>query len=412
MLNSSVLPKDRSILRDLARQVAEVASQPVMAERRNLWVAHNRLGNVRPLILFFPEGSWRELLPDAALTCEGAAARSWEWTLRSRLYTAAHFADDTVIENTWTVPKRITVSGWGMKPRHIESTSPTGAWKFDPVLNDQADLDKMTFPQVAYDPQGSALDLEQAQDLFGDILQVRQKGVSHISFHLWNIFTELHGLEQSLWDLAERPGFVHAAMAFLEEGYRRLIQQYIDLGLLSLNNDDTYHSSGGVGYSDELPRSGWEARPLAPADLWASAESQELQVVSPGMHAEFALQYEKRLLAPFGLSGYGCCEDLTKKLKDVCTIPNLRRISISPFSNVDRSAEQLGNRYIFSWKPQPAHLVGAFDEDSIRKYIQHTLDVTRGCVLEIILKDTHTCENHPERFDRWSQLARQLVDSL
>jgi hypothetical protein len=30
-------------------------------------------------------------------------------------------------------------------------------------------------------------------------------------------------------------------------------------------------------------------------------------------------------------------------------------------------------------------------------------------VLEIILKDTHTCENHPERFDRWTQICREVI---
>lgn len=28
----------------------------------------------------------------------------------------------------------------------------------------------------------------------------------------------------------------------------------------------------------------------------------------------------------------------------------------------------------------------------------------------IILKDTHTCEHRPERFDRWTRIARDLVD--
>lgn len=61
---------------------------------------------------------------------------------------------------------------------------------------------------------------------------------------------------------------------------------------------------------------------------------------------------------------------------------------------------------------QPAHLVGDFDEEKIRGYIQHTLDVTQanGCVVEMILKDTHTCENQPERFTRWTDIAREVVE--
>ena len=73
--------------------------------------------------------------------------------------------------------------------------------------------------------------------------------------------------------------------------------------------------------------------------------------------------------------------------------------------------EKLRGRAIFSWKPQPAHLVGDFDAEAVRGYIRHTLEVCaeHGCVLEMILKDTHTCENHPERFDQWTQIAREEI---
>jgi hypothetical protein len=55
--------------------------------------------------------------------------------------------------------------------------------------------------------------------------------------------------------------------------------------------------------------------------------------------------------------------------------------------------------------------VGDFDEDLVRGYIRHTIQAAQknGCVLEIILKDTHTCQHHPERFDRWTQIAREEV---
>lgn len=136
--------------------------------------------------------------------------------------------------------------------------------------------------------------------------------------------------------------------------------------------------------------------------------------VSPEHHEEFAFQYEKRLLAPFGLVGYGCCEDLTHKLRFVLTLPRLRRVSISPWADVDSCATQLaGANVIFMWKPQPAHLVGTFNEALIRATIRRGLTAARthGCVLEMALLDTHTCENHPERFDRWSQIVREEIES-
>jgi hypothetical protein len=401
--------KDRTILKELANQVAEIAALPLMGERRELWKRHNKLQGDRPMILVFPEGSWRELLPDTDLECQDSRSRQIEWNLRSRLYTHEHFLDDTVIENIWTVQKRITVSGWGMEIQRSARTQDTGSWHFIPVLQDFDQVKDLHFPELSYDPLGTQLDLELAQDLFDGILDVRLKGVAHISFHLAQLYSDLRGLEQTYTDMVDFPDEMLALLEFLTQGLERLVQQYIDLNLLSLNNDDTYHSSGGVGYSDELPAPGFDPDHVRPADMWASAESQEYAVVSPRMHRKFALNFEKRLLAPFGLTGYGCCEDLGDKLDDVLTIPNIRRISISPFADVKICAEKLGNKAIFSWKPQPQHLVGDFQPEIIRDYIQRTLQVANDCTLEMILKDTHTCENHPERFDEWTRIARQLV---
>jgi len=405
-------PRDRNLLRDLAARVAEVASLPVMEQRRQLWMRHNALQPERPMILIFPEGSWQELLPESALACEDEEARRMEYRLRQRLYYHEHFQDDTVIEKDWRVPKVIRESGWGLEPRYLPSPEPRGAWKFDPVIHAPADLKRLTFPEITCDEEASQRNLARAQELFGDILDVQLRGVGHVSFHLMAQYTKLRGLEEVMTDMLEDPGFVHEAMSIFEQGHRRRIRQLEEQGLLELNSDGTYHASGGVGYTAELPQRDGPLTHVHPGDMWASAEAQELAQVSPPMHAEFSLAYEKRLLEPFGLNGYGCCEDLTHKLDDVFTIPNIRRISIAPFADVEACAEKLRDRYIFSWKPRPSMLVGNFSEEAVRHYLRQALEVTRGCVLEIILKDTHTCEHHPERFDRWSQIARQEVEEV
>jgi len=404
--------KDRTILRDLAKRVAEIADKPIQAQRRELWKKHNSLQPCRPMMLIFPEGSWGELLPDSVLQCEEQQARGIEWQLRSRIYTEEHFADDTVIEKEWVVQKVISTTGWGLQARHIDSTEARGAWKFDPVIKEPADLKKLRFPEVSYDEKATQRNLTEAQDLFGDILDVKLKGVSHISFHLMNQYTGLRGLAEVMLDMYENPGMLHDAMAFLAEGHRRIVRQYVEMNLLSLNNDGTYHSSGGNGYTDELPAEGFDPNRVRPCDMWASAEAQEMAQVSPEMHNEFILAYEKPLLEPFGLTGYGCCEDLTHKLDYVITIPHIRRISIAPWADVDLCAAKLKGNYVFSWKPKPQHLVGDFNEAALREYIGHTIDVclANGCRLEMILKDTHTCEHHPERFDRWTQIARDLIE--
>ena len=411
MINPThISPDDRRILRDLAYQVSDIAALPVQAERRHDWVLHNKLESKKPMILVFPEGSWEELLTETDLICEGDQARSLEWQLRNRVYYHEHFQDDTVIEKEWIVNKVIVNSGWGLESKQIPSPERRGAWIFDPVIHEPSDLKKLRFPEIAYDEQETQSRLNQLQDLFGDVLNVRLKGVAHISYHLMQQYTYLRGLEQTMMDMVLNPTWLRDAMAFLMEGHQHVMAQYVDQNLLSLNNDATYHNSGGNGYTDALPAPGFDPMRVRPEDMWASAEAQELAGVSPKMHVEFSSQYEKQLLAPFGLTGYGCCEDLSRKLADVLTIPHIRRISISPFADVDVCANRMKDKAIFSWKPNPAHLVGHFDEDRLRRYIRHAVEVTQrnGCVMEIVLKDTHTCEHHPERLDRWLAIASEV----
>jgi len=148
--------KERGLLRDLARKVAEVAGLPIMAERRAMWKRHNALRRVRPMILVFPEGSWGELLAQSALKCSDEKARRVEWQLRSRLYYHERLRDDMVIEREWVVGKAIKHTGWGLEPKNIPSTEARGAWKFDPVLNSPEDLKKLRFPEVSHDEKATS----------------------------------------------------------------------------------------------------------------------------------------------------------------------------------------------------------------------------------------------------------------
>jgi hypothetical protein len=410
---------DRRVLRDLARRVAEIADDPVMEERRQLWSEHNSLRSRRPMMLVFPEGSWIELIPQKSLQCESEWARAAEMRLRQMIYTYDHFQDDTVVEKEWQASEWwqqdfLRDTGWGIEIERRQASEQRGAYAFKPVIRDRADLKKNHYPEVVYNQAAHEGAVGAMHDLFGDILEVKKTGVKHISFHMMMICTGWLGLENILYDMIDRPDFVHEVMSFLESGYHNWLDQLEEMNLLSLNNDNTYQSTGGNGYTTELPAPGFDPQRVRTIDMWGSSESQEFQVVSPKMHAEFALQYEKRLLARFGLNGYGCCEDLSKKLDEVFTIPNLRRISISPFADVEVCAPRLKGDYIFSWKPHPAHLVGELNQELIRDYLRHTVELARqhGNVLEIILKDTHTCESHPERFDRWTQICRQVIDEF
>lgn len=68
-------------------------------------------------------------------------------------------------------------------------------------------------------------------------LDVKLKGVAYISYHLMRQCTDWRGLEETMMDMYLQPQMLHDAMAFLEEGHRRILRQYVDQNLVSLNND-------------------------------------------------------------------------------------------------------------------------------------------------------------------------------
>lgn len=58
---------DKNILRELAKQVAEIAALPEQEEKKNLWASHNSLQAERPIVFVHPDGAWGELLPYESL---------------------------------------------------------------------------------------------------------------------------------------------------------------------------------------------------------------------------------------------------------------------------------------------------------------------------------------------------------
>ncbi len=151
-------------------------------------------------------------------------------------------------------------------------------------------------------------------------------------------------------------------------------------------------------------------QPVRAGDMWVLLESQETVGVSPAMFGEFVLPYQKEIAARFGLVYYGCCEPVNNRWRHIETIPHLRSVSVSPWANVAFMAEALQRKYVFSRKPSPALLsTGHFDEDTIRADIRQTLAAARGCNVELVMKDLHVTQGHPEYMARWVQVCRQEI---
>jgi hypothetical protein len=404
--------QDVELLRELTKQYLEICHQDVQQERRTLWRQHNSLNPTRPLI-YVRAFAWREM-PDAVCRCEDPFFRNYESFFRQELFRAT-FGDDYIFEPwvTVTASYRLPSPGiWGPKIERIPSPEARGAWKFKPPIIDPQDIDKLVEPHHVIDEQKTRQRVEKLSDAIGDLITVNlDRGPL---YRVWNgdISTQLanlRGLEQIMWDMYDRPEWLHRLCAFMRDGILQTHCEAEQAGDWTLST----HQNQAMPYAEELDAPAPNSASVQRSQLWYSAASQELAQVGPKLFDEFMLQYQIPIMGAFGLVAYGCCEDLTYKIDVLRQIPNLRRIAVSPFADAAKCAEQIGTDYVLSYRPSPADMVSyGFDPDRIRSILRRDLAACRNCHTDVTLKDVETVQHDPTRVQKWVQITRQVIDEI
>ncbi len=404
---------DKSILRELAWQVAEIAALPIQQETINLWKALNGLRPTRPMVLI-DQIPWHEMDVDGelALRTEDPFCQGLETRLRRTLYAWNHMRADMVVDPWIDIPKKISGTYPGMSPLEdvavLDPANDVVGHYYIDQLQTEEDLEKIRMPEVWLDAEATEQAASQAHEIFDGILDVRMRGM-HPGFALWDRIVEWHGVEASLVDLVDRPDFVHKLLTRATDAYLSLLDQLEAQGLLG-QPQSLIHCTGA--YTDELPAPGFDSQCPRAKDLWTMGMAQIFASVSPAMHQTFELDYATRWYERFGLVYYGCCEPLDAKLHIVRAIPNLRKISMSPWVNVDRGAERIGRDFVFSRKPSPALLAGdTFHADAVRADLEQTRDACErhNTPVEFILKDISTVRYQPQRLWEWADIAMDVI---
>lgn len=398
---------DSQVLKRLAARVAEIAALDEQQEKKKLWFANNALKPIRPVVFCDPENGWNEIILEEDCQCKNNLARNIEYTLRKEIFWGERMGDDKVIEAVFDLPHVYDDSGWGLDTNKIGDEYGHAYTWHPPLKEYETDLAKMHLPIISIDWEASKRIFTLVQETIGQYLQVRLKTAWWWSFGLTREMIFLRGMERFFFDIYDNPKELHKTMSILRDGYIKKIEYLEANGLLSLNNGNTYVGSGGFGFSDELPKSDFIGS-VRLKDMWGFAESQETLSMSPAMFEEFVFQYQLPILEKFGLNCYGCCEPIDNRWEVVKKTPGLRRVSISAWANLLKSADLLENKYIFSYKPSPSDLaVGQIDKTEIRKKLCYILDATKGCCIELIMKDNNTICNNPNHVIDWCRIAKE-----
>ena len=413
-----VTAEDIRILRDLASKIAEIASLPVQEEKKQLWKKLNSLKRVRPLI-WMDEICWHEMAVDGELdlTTSSDFSRRIEASLRQTLYQWKYMPGDMVIEPVIYSPLAISNTGLGtnkeMQTKMTDEMNDIVSQHFNPIIKDEEDVDHLKYPIIQHDKVISADTYNCYNEIFNDILKIEKRGAPGFWFAPWDHIVMLAGVQEVLVDLLTRPEYIHKLVKKMVDIGLNILDQYQAQNLLSVNNYNLRVGSGAYGYTDELPGDCFNADCVRLKDQWGCAVAQILGSVSPEMHEEFALQYEKKWAERFGLMYYGCCESLSNKIHILEKIPNLRKISISPWANVKEAAEQINGRYVISLKPSPGILAGNnWDPKEAGNYLEEKLKASGKNNVEIIMKDISTVGYHPERLWEWTKIALDTAEKF
>jgi hypothetical protein len=322
-----------------------------------------------------------------------------------------------VVEPYLTLNWRVTIGNYGVEPvvQHGDNEGRLGARRWDPPIRDlDRDFGKLHPRSFAVDREATLAEKARMEAVFDGILPVRLRGSFYWTMGLTWRAIDLIGIESLMLLMYDNPAGLRRLLAFLRDDHLALADYLEREGLYTLNNEGDGVGSGSIGYTRALPQPDWRpGMPLRTRDLWVLSESQETVGVGPDQFEEFVFPHQRDICRRFGRVYYGCCEPLHSRWHVVRKMPNLERVSVSPWADEEFMAAALGTRYVYSRKPNPALIsTPRFDEDAIRADLRKTLSIARGCRVEIIMKDVHTLNEEPVRLARWVRLAREECERL
>ncbi len=439
--------QDRNCIRDLARQAAEIAASENNARIIRRWCDVNALRKPdRFPVWCRPVGAWGEILPKDSLRCRDEALRAIEYGFRQVLIKH-EIADDSPVLPHFEVPAVFDIDPpnvWGLDITRHTTGRAGDAWTYDPPLKDWADLDKLRLPRFTYNVGKTQDALCKADELLGDILPVKLVCRHPLDATFCTYATDLRGMTPLMMDLVESPEQVHRLMAHFRDGMLQSLDQVEATGLVtpgshwpmltsdpvgeapvaSAESTPTSRARSGQGCSSVSREAGVapglnpEPRTLNPhaagrltwRNCWTLVNSQEFDQVSPAMWKEFLLDYQMPVMQRFGLVAYGCCENLTKKIDGVLSIPNLRVFVCSAWTNLDTVIERVGRRHVIMWRQKASDVVFPHEAETLRRQLDDGLRKLQGHHVQIVLRELQTLAGHPDRLHVWTRLAIEAAE--
>ncbi len=409
--------EEKAKLRELTLRYAHYASLPIQTEKTKLWEALNTGHMQRPMVLL-SQLPWNELDPEGKLngTVSDPYWRRFESWVREELYLWEHMPADKVLTPYVMLPSPARIGNYGLERSvHflVDDPNVVRAQAFDCLLNTLEDVEKIKKPTLTYDRELQTRVAAEADDLFDGIIGWRFEG---IGIHLghWDRIAELMGVTNVYMALYDNPELLHAVMNRFTEASLALIDEINEAKLADLYSP-TCHCSNTFRPDDFRATNVCAQGQVGGTtqESWAMGLAQLFTSVSPDVTEEFEVAYMKRLFPHFKHVYYGCCDRLDDRMDRILQLPNVRKISCSPWSNADAFAERIPKDLVMSAKPNPAFFAAkSFDLDAVRADLRAKIAAAKrnNANLEFIFKDVSTVNGNPQILTDTAKAAVELME--
>ena len=400
------------IVRDLAKEYANIANSEKHLKMLRRFKDNNDLKVGRPPVII-EEIPWHEMNMDGALdcVCTNDMLRGMEYGLRVALFREKYFKCDNYIEHVWSVGKTYSSTGNGLavheKTLSVDKRNGIVSHSYDDVLADESSLEAFHAPVITAYPENDKNNIAAVEEIIGGIMPVELRGHG-IYWAPWDTISSLRGVEPILMDLYERPEYLHKIIGLFTLGMNAEMDQMEKLGLYDPRGLSLHCTPASVTVPNPS-----ESGTMC-CDIWFRTMAQMFSTISPDAHEEFDIQYSRPLAERCAFTYYGCCEPLHDRIDKLKKYKNLRKVGVSPWADINMSAEAIGGNYVFSRKPNPANVANGVDEKIIHDEISETVKVCikYGCPCDITLKDISTVSYKPQTLIKWSQIVSDVLDEF
>jgi hypothetical protein len=402
---------DLQVLRGLGEWKAIASTSAENRERIQAWLDHDAgIPDSRVMVICETSHVYGRPVDESDCRCVDPWARRLELELRQMKWEFERLRDDHVVQPWIEYSPKMRISDLGVPSgKHRDAGADSFAFNYQPPLKtlDEADFARLHHRELHWLEDEEERERERLEAVFAGILPVRRRWWTWLP--LTSTCFDLVGEDGFMFLIYDNPEGLHRLMSFLRDDLFAFLAFLEDNELLELNNEGDYTGVGLMGCTKRLPAPDFAGK-VRTKDLWLNFEAQETVCISPEHFGEFVFPYFRSIAERFGGIYYGCCEPVDPILSYLDTLPNLQRLSVSYWANEPKVAQFCRRKgVVYSRKSGPSFFIGdTFDEGVVRSYLEKTVESARGCRLELNQRDALSCNDEPERFIRWVELAREV----